>query len=112
MTVSQDTVSQDTVAVLGLGEMGSALAGAFLDGGHPTRVWNRTPEKADALVAKGARRAESVRDAVEAARLVVVSVKGDDTVRRLLEPAADLLAGRTVVNLSDGTSAEVRAVAE
>jgi 3-hydroxyisobutyrate dehydrogenase-like beta-hydroxyacid dehydrogenase len=42
------------VTVLGLGEMGSALAGAFLGGGLPTTVWNRSPGKADALVAKGA----------------------------------------------------------
>ncbi|MGI5208325.1 NAD(P)-binding domain-containing protein [Spirillospora sp. CA-108201] len=41
------------VAVLGLGEMGGALAGAVLDGGHPTTVWNRTAGKGEALVAKG-----------------------------------------------------------
>ncbi|MGI5169798.1 NAD(P)-dependent oxidoreductase [Spirillospora sp. CA-253888] len=100
-----------TVSVIGLGEMGSALAGAFLDGGHPVTVWNRTPEKADALVAKGAARAESVREAVAASELVVVNVKGNDTVRKLLEPAAGALAGRAVANLTDGTSAEARAVA-
>ncbi|WP_434594213.1 NAD(P)-dependent oxidoreductase [Streptomyces sp. A5-4] len=105
-----DTLS--SVTVLGLGEMGTALAGAFLDGGHPTTVWNRTPEKADALVAKGARRAASVRDAVAAGSLVVVSVKGNEHARALLESAGDALDGRAVVNLTDGTSAEAKAVAE
>ncbi|MDV5142759.1 NAD(P)-binding domain-containing protein [Streptomyces sp. SBC-4] len=54
------------VTVIGLGEMGFTLASAFLAGGHPTTVWNRTPERADALVAKGARRAATVREAVAA----------------------------------------------
>lgn len=54
------------VAVLGLGEMGSALAGAFLDGGHPTTVWNRTPGKGEGLVAKG--RSSARRSARPSAR--------------------------------------------
>ncbi|SNS67056.1 3-hydroxyisobutyrate dehydrogenase [Actinomadura meyerae] len=99
------------VAVLGLGEMGSALAGALLDGGHPTTVWNRTKGKDEALVARGAVRGASVRQAVQAADVVVINVKGAANVRELLEPARDVLAGRAVVNLSDGTSEEVRTVA-
>ncbi|MFB4308881.1 NAD(P)-dependent oxidoreductase [Actinomadura sp. GTD37] len=99
------------VAVLGLGEMGSALAGALLDGGHPTTVWNRTPGRDEALVAKGAVRGASVREAVGAAETVVVNVKGALVSREVLDEAGDVLAGRTVVNLTDGTSAEVREVA-
>ncbi|GLW09117.1 6-phosphogluconate dehydrogenase [Microtetraspora sp. NBRC 13810] len=100
------------MTVLGLGEIGAALAGAFLAGGHPVTVWNRTEEKAGPLVAAGARRAESVRDAVLAAPLVVVSVKGNDAAREILARAGDALAGRAVVNLTDGTSAEARDVAD
>jgi 3-hydroxyisobutyrate dehydrogenase-like beta-hydroxyacid dehydrogenase len=111
-TTSASTNAGAAVTVIGLGEMGSALAGAFLDGGHPTTVWNRTPGKADALVAKGARRAATVRDAVVASALVVVNVKGGTVAREILESAGDALAGRAVVNLSDGTSTEARAVAE
>jgi glutamyl-tRNA reductase len=73
-TSSGNTDVRPAVTVIGLGEMGTALAGVFLEGGHPTTVWNRTPEKADALVAKGARWAVTVRDAVAASPLVVVSV--------------------------------------
>ncbi|MGW0465180.1 NAD(P)-dependent oxidoreductase [Streptomyces sp. NPDC003027] len=100
------------MTVIGLGEMGFALAGAFLDGGHPTTVWNRTPEKAAPLVARGAERSATVRDAVAASPLVVVSVKGNETARAILESSADALSGRFVLNLTDGTSAEARAVAE
>lgn len=99
------------VAVLGLGEMGSALAEAILDGGHPTTVWNRTAEKGEGLVAKGARQAGGVRDAVAAGQVVVVNVKGNSVARGLLEAAGDVLRGRVVVNLTDGTSSEVREVA-
>ncbi|MGW0391230.1 NAD(P)-dependent oxidoreductase [Streptomyces sp. NPDC003042] len=100
------------VTVIGLGEMGFALASAFLNGGHPTTVWNRSPGKADALVANGAERAATVRDAVAASALVVVSVKGNATARELLESSGEALAGRAVVNLTDGTSAEARVLAE
>ncbi|MEU9868850.1 NAD(P)-binding domain-containing protein [Actinomadura sp. NPDC048021] len=99
------------MAVLGLGEMGGALAGAILDGGHPTTVWNRTAGRGDALVAKGARQADGVRDAVAAGQVVVVNVKGNSVARELLEAAGDVLRGRAVVNLTDGTSSEVREVA-
>ncbi|MEU6949485.1 NAD(P)-binding domain-containing protein [Streptomyces sp. NPDC046316] len=111
-TASERTDAEPTVTVIGLGEMGFALAGAFLDGGHATTVWNRTPDKAGDLVARGAERAASVRDAVAASPLVVVSVKGNATARAVLESAGDALAGRSVLNLTDGTSAEARAVAE
>ncbi|MFF1510402.1 NAD(P)-dependent oxidoreductase [Streptomyces sp. NPDC058326] len=111
-TAAERTDAKPAVTVIGLGEMGSALAGAFLDGGHPTTVWNRTPERADPLVARGADRSETVRDAVAASPLVVVSVKGNATARAVLEASGDALSGRSVLNLTDGTSAEARAVAE
>ncbi|KOX21004.1 hypothetical protein ADK67_28645 [Saccharothrix sp. NRRL B-16348] len=98
------------VTVLGLGEMGSALAGAFLDGGQRTTVWNRSPGKADALVAKGAVGAASAEEAVAGSELVVVNVKGNDAARSILASAGSL-AGRVVVNLTDGTSSEARELA-
>ncbi|MEU8121464.1 NAD(P)-binding domain-containing protein [Spirillospora sp. NPDC049024] len=111
MVDSGGGVARTSVAVLGLGEMGAALAGAIVDGGHPTTVWNRTPEKGEALVAKGARQAVDVREAVAGGQVVVVNVKGDSVARELLEAAGDALSGRAVVNLTDGTSGEVRSVA-
>ncbi len=36
-------LEQSAVTVLGLGPMGRALAGAFLEAGLRTTVWNRTP---------------------------------------------------------------------
>lgn len=106
------TNDKQHITVIGLGAMGRALAGAFLAAGHPTTVWNRSPDKADGLVASGAKRAEHVADALAASELVVVCVLDYGVARQLLEPVADRLAGRTIVNLSTGSPAEARAISE
>ncbi len=108
-TPLHSTAGPATVTVLGLGRMGSALAAAFLAAGHSTTVWNRTPGKADELAARGARHAGSVAEAVAAAPLVVVCVADDEAVHQLLDPLDGALAGRTLVNLTTGTSAQARA---
>ncbi|MEV4094699.1 NAD(P)-dependent oxidoreductase [Streptosporangium saharense] len=99
------------MTVLGLGPMGQALAGAFLDNGHPTTVWNRTAGKADDLVARGATRADTPALAVEAAPLTVVCVIDDDAVHAIVEPAARALRGRTLVNLTADTPERARRTA-
>jgi 3-hydroxyisobutyrate dehydrogenase-like beta-hydroxyacid dehydrogenase len=99
------------VTVLGLGLMGQALAGAFLAAGHPTTVWNRTPSKANQLVARGATPAPSPREAVAASSLVVVCVTDNQAVRELLEPLGNALVGRVVVNFTSGTSQQARTTA-
>lgn len=96
------------VSVIGLGAMGSALASGFLKRGHATTIWNRSAEKAEPLVAKGAVRAPTVVDAVVASRLVVVCLLNYDTVFDALGAASDALAGRVLVNLTNGTPAQAR----
>ncbi|WP_407561134.1 NAD(P)-dependent oxidoreductase [Streptomyces sp. 184] len=97
------------VAVLGLGLMGHALAAALLRAGHPTTVWNRTAAKADDLVAEGAVRADTPAAAFAAAPLVVACVTDYDALRALLGPVDPaVLDGRTLVNLTTGTSAQAR----
>ena len=100
------------VTVIGLGRMGTALAGAFLDAGHPTTVFNRSADKAAPLVARGARLAATVAEAVTASELVVVCVLDYDAVRALLGPVAGRLRGRTLVNLTSGSPEQARAEAE
>lgn len=97
------------VTILGLGLMGSALAGAFLRAGHPTTVWNRSGAKADPLVAAGAHRADTVEDALAASPLVVACVLDDAVLHSVLDPVARALAGRTLVNLTSGTPENARA---
>ncbi|GCD35788.1 dehydrogenase [Streptomyces chrestomyceticus JCM 4735] len=99
------------VTVIGLGDMGAALAGAFLAQGHQVTVWNRTAAKADGLVARGAVRAGTVGDAVTASPLVIVCVLDYGVVEEVLAPVGGALAGRTVVNLTNGTPEQARRTA-
>lgn len=100
------------VSVLGLGMMGSALAAALIRAGHPTTVWNRTAAKTGPLVAQGATPAATAAEAITAAPLVIVCLTTNDGVRALLTPETDALAGRTVVNLTNGTPAQARELAD
>ncbi|MDT0549660.1 MULTISPECIES: NAD(P)-dependent oxidoreductase [Streptomyces] len=99
------------VTVIGLGAMGQALAGAFLDAGHPTTVWNRSAHKADALVARGAVRAGTPAEAVRAGGLVVVCVVDYAASQAILGPLAAELAGRVLVNLTSDTPERAREAA-
>jgi len=58
------------ISFIGLGEMGSAMAGRLLETGHSVRVWNRSPGAVDALVESGATRAASVEDALCAGTVI------------------------------------------
>ncbi|GAA0939334.1 NAD(P)-dependent oxidoreductase [Nonomuraea longicatena] len=105
------TAQKSPVTVLGLGPMGQAIAAAFLASGHPTTVWNRTASKADALVAKGAVLAASPSDAAAAGPLVIVCVLDYDASDAILLPIADVLKGRTLINLTADTPARSRTAA-
>jgi 3-hydroxyisobutyrate dehydrogenase-like beta-hydroxyacid dehydrogenase len=99
------------VTVLGLGAMGSALAGALLAGGARVVVWNRTPGRDGELVARGAVAAGSVAEAVAASRTVVVCLLDHASVHEVLDPVADELAGRVLVELTNGTPEQARELA-
>ncbi|GAA5120891.1 NAD(P)-binding domain-containing protein [Pseudonocardia adelaidensis] len=100
------------MTVLGLGAMGSALARAFLAAGRPVTVWNRTPGKAGDLVAGGATEAAAVEEAVRASGLVVVCLWDHRSVHETLDPVRAALAGRVVVNLTNGTPGQGRELGE
>ena len=75
MTGIEDT---RTVAVLGLGNMGSALAEALLSAGCSVTVWNRTPGKSARLAERGATTANSAVEAIQAAEIVIGRRRQDD----------------------------------
>ena len=91
--------------------MGRALAGALLDSGHDVTVWNRSPGKGDELVARGARAAASVDEAISASDVTVVCLLNDASVREALAPAAGKLSGRTLINLTSGSAPQARELA-
>jgi 3-hydroxyisobutyrate dehydrogenase len=70
-----------TVAILGLGLMGSGMAGRLLSGGFPVNVYNRTASRAEPLARLGAKVAATPRQAAEGAG-VVISMVADDLAAR------------------------------
>lgn len=71
------------IAFLGLGRMGTELALKLVDE-HDLTVWNRTPDKTEPLVERGARAAGTPAEAVEGAELVITSFFGPDVVREVV----------------------------
>ncbi|GAB2635793.1 NAD(P)-dependent oxidoreductase [Nocardia goodfellowii] len=104
--------SRTPVTVLGVGSMGRAVAMALLAAGHPTAVWNRSPERAAALVEHGAVHARTIQDAITAGPVIVSVLTGFDATLDTLAPVADALAGRTVLTLNSGSPAGARRMAE
>lgn len=99
----------ERVAVLGLGNMGTALARTLLGAGCEVGVWNRTSTKAEALRAEGAIVAESPATAVAESDLVIVCLAEHSMTIPVLESAD--LAGRCVVQLTAGAPADSMALA-
>jgi 3-hydroxyisobutyrate dehydrogenase len=71
-------VSTTEIAFLGMGAMGSRMAGRLLQAGYAVTVWNRTPSAGEALRQAGARVAATPREAAERAGFVI-SMLRDDT---------------------------------
>ena len=64
-----------TVGFIGLGVMGASMASLLLGGGYELTVFNRTKEKAELLLAKGAKWAETPAE-VAASSEVVITIVG------------------------------------
>jgi 3-hydroxyisobutyrate dehydrogenase-like beta-hydroxyacid dehydrogenase len=69
-----------TVSLVGLGNMGQAVAERLLDEGHAPRVYNRTPGRDDDLVERGATRLDSPAEALAGSDVCLLSLAGDDAV--------------------------------
>ncbi len=73
----------ERIAVLGLGIMGGGMATNWLRKGYPTTVWNRTPAKAEVLIAEGAIVAATPAEAAKDADVIVAMVADDDASREV-----------------------------
>jgi 3-hydroxyisobutyrate dehydrogenase len=81
------------VAFLGLGVMGSRMVARLLDGGMRVTAWNRRPDRAEPLRARGATIAASPRDAVWDADVVISMVADDEASRVVWLGEGGALAG-------------------
>ncbi|GAA5103006.1 NAD(P)-binding domain-containing protein [Nocardia iowensis] len=101
-------MSDRSVTVIGLGPMGQAMIRTFLGAGVEVTVWNRSLEKADAMVELGATRAATVAEALDANELIVVSLTDYAAMFDVLGPVPDRLAGKVFANLSSDSPANTR----
>ena len=82
-----------TVGFCGLGLMGSGMAARLLTAGHQVVVWNRRKERAEPLVAKGARLAASPREAATGVEAIISMVADDPASRAVWLGPDGALAG-------------------
>lgn len=98
------------ISVIGLGAMGSALASAQLNAGRSATVWNRSQQKTGALVARGAKGAATVSEAVQASPIIMICVDNYTVTDALLgtDDVVPSLSNRTIIQFSTGTPKEAR----
>jgi 3-hydroxyisobutyrate dehydrogenase-like beta-hydroxyacid dehydrogenase len=71
------------IGFIGLGQMGKAIAGRLVDAGHHVRVWNRSPQPVQDLVARGAEAAARPAE-VARADFLVTMLAHDDALRAVV----------------------------
>lgn len=97
------------VTVIGMGNMGSAVARAYLERGYRTTVWNRTADKAEAMTDSGAVVASTAAKAVAESPVTILSLLDNTAVEDVLGSVGDAAAGRTLVSLTIGSPVQARA---
>jgi 3-hydroxyisobutyrate dehydrogenase-like beta-hydroxyacid dehydrogenase len=70
-------MSQESIGFIGLGGMGQPIATNLLSAGYKLSVYNRTAAKAEALVARGAVKANSPAEVVEPGGIVITMLTDD-----------------------------------
>jgi 3-hydroxyisobutyrate dehydrogenase-like beta-hydroxyacid dehydrogenase len=74
---------------VGLGKMGQPMVKRLLQAGHEVHVYNRTPQKAEALAKEGATVAESARQVAERAEVVMTALPTPDSVESVYSEMAE-----------------------
>lgn len=82
-----------TIGFIGLGAMGSRIAGRLLDAGHDVYGTNRTRNKAERLIERGLQWRETPRGVATAADVVFSMVSDDDALDAISLGSDGILAG-------------------
>jgi len=105
------------VSVLGLGQMGSAIAGRLISAGHEVSVWNRSNGKAADVVAAGAFELDDAHEAWARSDVCITMVADSQALADVaLAPDgglahADQGRGRTLIDMSTVSAQVSREVA-
>ena len=71
------------IGFIGLGHMGVGMAGDLLTAGHEVTVYNRTPDKAQGLIDRGAYLARQVADTCQG-DVVITMLANDEAVEAVV----------------------------
>lgn len=74
----------EKIGFLGLGVMGSNVVANLLKAGHEITVYNRTTERAEAISKQGARQAQTPREAVADADVIMIMVSDDKAIEDMV----------------------------
>jgi 3-hydroxyisobutyrate dehydrogenase-like beta-hydroxyacid dehydrogenase len=104
------------IGFIGLGAMGAPMAANLTAAGYKLRVYNRTPAKADALVATGAIRVERPGDAAQTGAVAITMLADDAALEQVTLGAGGLAerlgAGGIHISMSTVAPATTRRLAE
>ena len=104
------------VAFMGLGIMGTHMAGHILAAGHPLHVFNRTRAKADALIARGAIWHDTPSDTAAAADVVITIVGFPSDVEDLYLGSGEIVArarpGAILIDMTTSSPSLAKRIAE
>jgi 3-hydroxyisobutyrate dehydrogenase-like beta-hydroxyacid dehydrogenase len=102
--------TKKAVGMIGLGLLGAALCERLLGAGFPVMVWNRTREKSEPLVVRGARWSDNPLAECDRA---VICLYTTAIVEEVLAQMDDgLRRGQTLVDTTTGDPVETTALAE
>ncbi len=86
--------NKPSIGWIGTGVMGHSMAGHLLDAGYPLTLTTRTRSKAESLIERGARWAESPREVAEQSQIVFAIVGYPADVREVfLDPQHGAISG-------------------
>lgn len=93
------------IGFIGLGVMGMGMAANLLRKGFEVVVYNRTPGKAEPLLALGASELESPADVARAAQIIITMISNDAAIREVYFGENGIFAGaRAGITLIDSST--------
>ncbi|HWE32552.1 MAG TPA: NAD(P)-dependent oxidoreductase [Solirubrobacteraceae bacterium] len=96
MSTEHSTQEQVRVGILGVGLMGSAMAGRLLDQGVAVIAWDRDPEQTRALEQRGVIAANEPADVLRGARAVITMLPTADVILDVVEQLLDAWPQHTI----------------
>jgi 3-hydroxyisobutyrate dehydrogenase-like beta-hydroxyacid dehydrogenase len=111
----EETANMAKIGFLGLGEMGTPMAGRLLQAGHEVMVWNRSPERTAVLAKEGASVAASPAKAAAGRDVVITMLATPEALEQVLFGADGLAPalspGQVLIDMSTVGPGEVRSAA-